>query len=102
LHDAIAQDPFTQAGTPFGAVHTTLHPPQLFKSFRMLTSHPLPGSPSQSAVPEVTHDEHPQTPASHFGGQPVSGQGAAHPPQWLTLVLVFTSQPLAAIPSQSS
>jgi hypothetical protein len=101
-HDAIAQAPFAHAGTPNGAVHTTLHPPQLFTSSRIVTSHPLPGSPSQSAVPEATHEEQPHTPAEHFGGQLVEGHSTPHPPQWFTFVLVFTSHPLTTTPSQSS
>jgi hypothetical protein len=90
-----------QPGVPFGAEHETPQPPQLAGSVVVKVSHPLTALSSQSAVPGVAQKEQPHVPVVHLGVQPEEGHTVEQPPQWLTSILVLTSQPLAGLPSQS-
>jgi hypothetical protein len=96
------QTPREHTGVAFGpAAHAVPHAPQLRRSVRVLASHPLPGFPSQSAVPVAQPVT--QRPAVHVAVIPVGAvQRIPQPPQCRRLVCVLTSQPLVATPSQSA
>jgi hypothetical protein len=85
----------------FTVLHATPHMPQFFASVWRFVSHPLDGVLSQSAKPELqvsmTH-----MPIEHLLVAFASVQAFMHEPQWLTSVFLSTSQPLAALPSQSA
>jgi hypothetical protein len=92
------QTPEAQAVVPAGLVQVLPQVPQLEVVLNDV-SHPVATLPSQSPNP-VLHAIA-QEPATHDGVPLVLLQDAAQAPQWLSLVFVFTSQPLLAIPSQS-
>jgi hypothetical protein len=76
--------------------------PQFNGSVFVLTSQPSEGSPLQSAK-GPTHETYLHRLAEQAG--PVVWGGVGHAvtqePQWLTLLLVSTSQPFVGLPSQS-
>src|SRR5262245_759525 len=77
-----------------------LQAPQLATVEVRSTSQPLAGSPSQLPKPaaqEAMMQLPPAHPAVACGG---AGQGMAQPPQLLTSLLAFTSQPFPTMPSQ--
>lgn len=79
---------------------TTPQRPQFVVAER-LASHPLEATPSQSAKP-VTHAK-PQAPAAHVADAFARGEHTRpHPPQPVIEVVVSTSHPVAATPSQSA
>ena len=80
--------------------------PQLFTSDSVVTSQPLVSTPSQLPRPtehttvEMRHMPPPQTAVAPVGG---AGQRVPQPPQLvMSPIAVFTSQPLAGLPSQSA
>ncbi len=76
--------------------------PQLALLVCAFTSHPLAAVPSQLAKPAL-QDPTAQAPAMQV--EVLLGPAvhvAPHAPQWVALVRVSTSQPLAAMPSQSA
>ena len=93
--------PLEQTAEPLlGVEQVVPHAPQCVVLVFKLTSHPLEGSPSQSAQPELQVPM-PQTPPEHpavaLGG---AEQVIPQAPQWATVVLRFVSQPLAVLASQ--
>lgn len=80
--------------------------PQLFTSDSVTTSQPLASLPSQLPRPtEHTTLEMPHTPPPQTAVAPVGGVGQRMPqtPQLaMSPIAVFTSQPLAGLPSQSA
>jgi hypothetical protein len=100
LQLAIEQLPLVQAGVPFAAVHAVPHAPQLATVLLRLTSQPLAALLSQFPKPAL-HAPRPHMPPAHVAA---AFAGAAHTlphdPQFETVVLVLTSQPLAAFMSQ--
>lgn len=100
LHDATAQLPELQLALPFATKHALPQAPQWLVLLLVFTSQPLPALPSQSAV-GGTQELMPQTPFTQLGVAPPGlGQTLPHAPQWLTFVLVLTSQPFATLLSQ--
>jgi hypothetical protein len=96
--------PAGQAGThapatqvtepPTGAVQGMLQPPQWATVLVVLTSQPSPTVPLQLAKPElhvpIVQAELTQGVAAALAR---AGQTVPHPPQWLALLVVLTSQP---------
>lgn len=76
-----------------------LHEPQCDGSLVVAVSHPLPAFPSQLPHPEAQLI--PQVEPEHVGVPFTLLQTPAQDPQWAGSVLKLTSQPLAALPSQS-
>jgi hypothetical protein len=74
--------------------------PQWVLALRVSTSQPLAALPSQSPRP-VAQAATAQAPLSQRAVAPASAQVMPQPPQWVALVRVSASQPLAALPSQS-
>lgn len=100
LQLAILHAPAKQAGTPLGTEHTLPHRPQLAVLVRS-ASHPFDARPSQSANP-ATHVK-PQALPLHVGVACAGvGHTAPHAPHDVVVFVVFTSQPLAALASQSA
>ncbi len=95
-HTPAAQLPVALAG-----LHAMPQPPQWARALRVFTSQPSASMALQSAKPSE-HAPRVQTPAVQTAA-PLAGAGHAPPqrPQWAALLRVLTSQPLAAIPSQS-
>jgi hypothetical protein len=92
--------PETQDSEAFARLHTAPQAPQLARFVFRFVSQPSAELPLQSPRP-VLQLEMPQTPATQFAVPPVDGQTFPHALQFDTLVCVFTSQPLDAMPSQS-
>lgn len=87
------------APPPTAAAHDRRHIPQLLVSTRVSTSHPLFGSPSQSAKPGAHAKRH--TPPEQLTVALARGAHALpHPPQLATEVRTSTSHPVVALPSQ--
>lgn len=93
--------PPLQLGVPFVLLHASAQPPQLLTSVLVLTSQPLLACPSQSAVPGLQAEQL-QAPATQLGVPFGHEQTVPQPPQLLTSVWVLTSQPFAALLSQSA
>lgn len=91
----------THAVEAFARAQSTPHAPQWLFALRVSTSQPFRCTRSQSPKP-TTHDENPHAPATHVGAALLGAHVALHAPQWLSDVRVSTSQPLAAIRSQSA
>jgi hypothetical protein len=83
------------------AAQAVPQPPQLALSLRVSTSQPLAALPSQSRKP-VAQAAIAQAPAAQVEVALGSAQTRPHAPQLTALVWVSTSQPLAAVPSQSA
>ena len=88
------------AVAPGLAGHATPHAPQLL-TLLVLASQPLPGLPSQSAVPEAQRKPH-EPAAQTLAAPGLTGHESPHAPQWVTLLVRLTSQPLAGLRSQSA
>ncbi len=99
LHEAIAHEPLAQVAVALVREHATPQPPQL-PSELSAVSQPFAGIPSQSAKPARQAYEHedPEHETEELG---LAGQAAPQPPQWLTLLVVLTSQPSAPLLLQS-
>jgi hypothetical protein len=93
--------PVQVALPPTGAAHTTPQRPQLPVLERVSTSQPLAALPSQLAKPAL-HAPMPQTPAEHTDEALALEQALPQRPQLPVLERVSTSQPFAALPSQSA
>jgi hypothetical protein len=113
---AIAQTPLTQLGVPPTEEQRTPHPtppaepaippgPQWFTFVSVVVSQPFASIPSQLPVPapHITV-ETPHMPPLHTAVVPAgAGHCIPHRPQLATFpVVVFTSHPLAGLPSQSA
>jgi hypothetical protein len=96
---AMPQMPATQFGVPPVAEHTFPHVLQLLTSICVLVSHPFARLPSQFLKPAL--HVMPHVPAAQVGEPFWLLQIVPHPPQFVTDVPVFVSQPFAALPSQS-
>lgn len=92
------QDPATQLAVPLAVLQAAPQAPQWLVLVLMLTSQPLAALASQLPNPEL--QAMPQTPAVHDATPFVELQAFPHAPQLATLEFRFTSQPLAALPSQ--
>jgi len=94
-----AQAPERHTPTALKSEHAAPQDPQWVELVLVFTSQPLEATPSQSAKPAL--QVKPQAPAEQVAvALALAGQGAPQRPQCCTLVLVFTSQPLTALPSQ--
>ena len=95
---AIAHEPAEHDGVPFVPLHALPQAPQLVALVFVFVSQPVAAFMSQSPKPAlhaIAHD-----PPEHEGVPFVPLHTLPHAPQLLALVLVFTSQPLAALMSQ--
>jgi hypothetical protein len=93
--------PATQLGVaPPGVGQTLPQVPQWLTLVWVLTSHPLAALPSQLAKPP--EQTMPQVPPLHVAVPLLLLHTLPHAPQFATLVPVETSQPLAALLSQSA
>ena len=99
LQDPIAQAALTQAGVPFGTEQACPQEPQLLGFVWVFTSQPSEGSPLQSAKPAL-HEATAQLPLEQSGVPFGIEHRCPQAPQSLGFVWRFTSQPLAAFPSQ--
>ena len=98
----VAQRPWTHAAiAPGPAAQTVPHAPQFARSATVSRSQPLLGSPSQSRNVPV-HCATAQRPAAQVAVALARAQRAPQRPQWAGSLAVSTSQPLVALPSQSS
>jgi hypothetical protein len=100
LQLATAHMPFAQAGVPFIVVQMVPHVPQLFVAVCVLTSQPSLGSLLQSPQP-LAHETIAHCPALHDSVALFCEHCFLHAPQLFGSPSVFTSQPVAALPSQS-
>jgi hypothetical protein len=102
LHAAMPHTPAEHEAVPLAMEHTFPQRPQLATVVLRFTSQPSLTTPLQSANPAL-HMPMPHTPpvqlAVALGG---FAQRRAHAPQLFTSVLIDTSQPFAALRSQSS
>ena len=92
--------PHVRVAIPLGE-HTTLHPPQLFGLVPISISQPLLGIESQLAKP-VLQLAMPHVPAVQLAVPFGAAHTAPQAPQWPVFDRVSTSQPFAALPSQSA
>ena len=99
LH-AIEHEPLEHDGVPLAPLHTFPHEPQFDVFVPVFTSQPFTALISQSANPALHAMA--QLPALHEGVPFEPLHALPHDPQFDALVLVFTSQPLAALMSQSA
>ncbi len=83
------------------AGQTFPHAPQFFGSLVVLTSQPVDAMPSQFAKP-AAQTGFEQTEPAHVSVPPAVLHALAHAPQFLGSVDVLTSQPFAALWSQSA
>jgi hypothetical protein len=90
---AMPHTPEVQLAVPFAALHGVPHPPQWLTLVLKLASQPLVrASPSQLPKPDV--QVMPQAPPEQVAVPLVELQPPPQLPQFATLVLVLTSQPL--------
>ena len=97
----ITHDPAVHAAVPPATRHMLPQRPQLADAVRTSVSQPLAASPSQSAKPSL-HIPTRHTPSAQPGVPLGITHGRPHAPQWVLSVRTSTSQPLAALPSQSA
>jgi hypothetical protein len=90
---AISHVELVQVGVALASVHWLPHAPQSLTVLLRSVSHGVPRSPSHSAR-GVVQVEYPQTLFTQAGVPLVDGQTVPQPPQLLTLLVVFVSQPL--------
>ena len=101
LHMPTSQRAARHAGVPLAMEHAPRHAPQWATVTRVSTSHPLGGSPSQSAKPAAQVAT--QAPIAHAAvWLAAAAHARPHIPQWAPLDRVSTSQPLATSRSQSA
>jgi hypothetical protein len=96
----IPHSPPVQLGTPFVPLQAMMQAPQWSESELVSTSQPFATLPSQSSNPALQAIAH--VPPLQLAVPFVASQASAQPPQWSGSALVSTSQPFAALPSQSS
>jgi hypothetical protein len=101
LQEAMAHMPIEHLLVAFASMQALLHAPQFWTSVFLLISHPLAGAPSQFKKP-IAHVSTLQLPLTHMLVACASMQAFMHMPQLSTSPCVSTSQPLAAIMSQSA
>jgi hypothetical protein len=100
LHAPMPHTPAEQVEVPLAVEQALPQRPQLPVLLRVSTSQPLRGLPSQSAKPASQVNPHaPEEQNTEAFAR--AAQARPQPPQCRTLVLVFTSQPLPRLPSQS-
>jgi hypothetical protein len=97
---ATAHAPAVQAAVPLATVQRVAQLPQWATSEPRFTSQPLEASPSQSAKPAAQVKAQAPT-AQDTVALALAAHAIPHAPQCATLVRVSTSQPLAAVVSQS-
>lgn len=98
---AIAHAPLVQDAVPFAVPHDVLQSPQ-WVVVVMFVSHPSDARPLQSAKSGFVHTTLEQTPLTQLSiAPPFVLQAKPQPPQLAVLVLMFVSQPFAALWSQS-
>jgi len=97
------QDPAEQAGAPFTRLHGVPQAPQLSVSVWVLTSQPLPGSPSQFWKPatQVYWQLPSEQPVAAMFGGALAVQSKPQLPQFVASVRMSISQP-SAPPLQSA
>ena len=105
LENPVLQVPIAQVvprheGVPFWATQTVPHPPQFWTLFVNAVSQPSVRSASQ--LPNPAAHVMLQTPDVQKEKPFVESHPRPQPPQFLALVSVFVSQPLAMLPSQSA
>jgi len=100
LQAATAQAPAVQAGVPLATAQRVEQLPQCVASEPRSTSHPFEASPSQSAKPALQVNAHAPA-AQDTAAWALGAHAIPQPPQCSTVARVSTSQPLAAMPSQS-
>jgi hypothetical protein len=100
LQLAMPHAPAEHDGVPLAVEHALPQRPQLPTLVRVSTSQPLAALPSQSAKPVLQVNPHAPA-AQKIDALARAAQARPQPPQWATVVLVFTSQPLPSTPSQS-
>jgi hypothetical protein len=98
-HERTTQLLLTQAAVPLETKHAMPQPPQLFTSFVVVVSQPLPELPSQSPLPDA-HIDTPHMLFTHAGVPPWGGHTLLHVEQLLTLFVVLISQPFVTLLSQ--
>jgi hypothetical protein len=98
LHVPSAHTLFTQLADAFGKLQILVQLPQACALLVRLVSQPLPTLPSQLPQPVLQAIE--QVPEAHDAAPLAVLHAWAQPPQCSVLVLVLTSQPLVACPSQ--
>jgi hypothetical protein len=101
LQPATAQTPPEQVGEPLAVEQTLPQDPQFPRLVLVFTSQPLAAFPSQLPKPALQLATV-QLPATHAAVPFAAEQVLPQAPQFPRLLCVFTSQPLAAIPSQSA
>jgi hypothetical protein len=97
----MAHAPAEQEALPLVVLHGALQEPQWVRLVWVFVSQPFVATPSQLPQPleQVPSVQTPLTQVSPAFGR---SQSFPQPPQWVRLVLVLASQPLAALPSQSA
>lgn len=98
-HTPSAQLDATQTAPALANAHTFAQAPQFETDVVVSVSQPVATIPSQSPRP-TSHVDRMQTPALHTAPAPGKLHTVPHPPQLVVDVVVFTSQPFAAMPSQ--
>lgn len=101
LQEPMRQEPLLQLCTALARAQTRPQPPQWFTLLLVLISQPLTTCPSQFAKPELQL-EMPQVLALQTGVPLAEAQVLPQAPQFERLLVVLTSQPLDALPSQSA
>jgi hypothetical protein len=100
VHADTAHAPLVHAAVALGRLQTLPQAPQFAVLLPLSTSQPLAGLLSQSRNDPV-HAWSWQAPPVHTALALAMVQARLHAPQFALLVLVFTSQPLLGLPSQS-
>ena len=99
LHVPRVHVPLVHDSEAFARSHTLPQAPQLARVFSEV-SQPLLDRPSQSPKPALQL-EMPQVPPTQLGVPPVGEHTLPQMPQLFTSLLVWVSQPLFGLPSQS-
>jgi hypothetical protein len=99
-HADTMQPEALHADVACGRLHVAPQAPQLFGSLVVLTSHPVDASLSQSAKPAL-HEDTAQLDAAQIPFACAGLHGMPHPPQLAMSLVVSTSHPVDAFPSQS-
>jgi hypothetical protein len=95
---AMLQTPAAQLAVPWLVLHAVVHAPQCVGSVFRFVSQPFATLPSQFEYPALHVMVH--VPLVHPAVPLVELHTLPHDPQLATLVLVFTSHPVSASPSQ--
>jgi hypothetical protein len=98
-HDMTEHADDEQASVAWLVLHALPHPLQFAESLDVLTSQPLAGFLSQSALGETQVT--PQAPLTQVAIPPAAVQTCPHPPQLLVSDPVLVSHPLVGLLSQS-